>query len=80
MLKSLAAPIAAGVKLKATLKEKIDIDYFSNNDILEVIEKLQKEMREAAEKLDFEKAAQLRDQIKKIEELIENESNENGFW
>jgi len=75
----LTTAVSDGVKLKSTLKEKIDIEYFSNTDKLEVIEKLQNEMREAAEKLDFEKAAQLRDQIKKIEELIENESNENGF-
>jgi len=34
-----------------------------------LIEKLRKEMREAAQQLDFERAAKLRDRIKKLEEL-----------
>ena len=42
---------------------------------LELIEKLEKEMKEAAEALEFEKAAKLRDEIIKIKEEISSYNN-----
>ncbi len=39
----------------------------SSKDLLKLLEPLKKEMKEAAKNLDFEKAAELRDQIKQIE-------------
>jgi len=67
----LTTSVSDGKKLQSTLKEKIDVDYFSTIDKLEIIDKLKQEMTEAAEKLNFERAAQLRDQIIKIEEMVE---------
>lgn len=47
-----------------------DIETFrSNEDIEKRIQMLEKEMKDAAEKLEFEKAALLRDQIKALKEL-----------
>ncbi len=44
--------------------------YKSPEEAEEMIKRLEKEMREAADRLEFEKAAALRDKIKEIEELI----------
>lgn len=44
-------------------------EYFSPEKIDEIIENLKKEMRKAAQALEFEKAAELRDRIKKLQEL-----------
>jgi excinuclease ABC subunit B len=38
-------------------------------DIPKTVKKLRKEMLAAAKQLDFEKAAELRDRVKKLEEL-----------
>lgn len=43
-------------------------EYMSNEDLTKVIESLEKEMKKAAKKLDFEKAAELRDCIKEMKE------------
>ena len=43
-------------------------DYVSLFEIPKLVSRLKKEMREAASKLDFEKAAELRDRIKSLEE------------
>ncbi len=43
-------------------------EYESAKDILQLIEKLKKEMKEAATRLDFEHAAELRDRIVNLEE------------
>ena len=43
-------------------------EYVSLFDIPKLITRLKKEMRAAASKLDFEKAAEIRDRIKALEE------------
>jgi excinuclease ABC subunit B len=43
--------------------------YLSLKDIPKMIEKLQKEMKEAASRLEFERAAELRDKIHELEEM-----------
>ena len=43
------------------------------DQVPETVEELRKQMLAAAEDLDFERAAQLRDRIKKLEELELNE-------
>jgi excinuclease ABC subunit B len=50
-----------------TVAEKPE-DYLSIFDIPKLLTRLKKEMREAASKLDFEKAAEIRDRIKSLEE------------
>ncbi|HJP19888.1 MAG TPA: excinuclease ABC subunit UvrB [Nitrospinota bacterium] len=42
--------------------------YGSDEEMMKVAEKLEKEMKKAAQKLDFEKAAQLRDRINELKE------------
>jgi excinuclease ABC subunit B len=44
-------------------------EYRAVKDVSKEIEKLKKQMREAAQQLDFEQAAELRDRIKKLEEM-----------
>jgi len=44
-------------------------EYFSLQDISKGIKKLRKEMREAASRLEFERAAELRDRIQRLEEM-----------
>ena len=48
----------------ATLRESAE-----NLDVVETIRELEKEMIEAAEKLEFEKAALLRDQVSELKNL-----------
>ncbi len=61
----------------ATLRESMD-----DLDIIETIRELELEMIEAAEKLEFEKAALLRDQVRELKNLSgdppENVSNPSG--
>ena len=44
-------------------------EYISRDDIPKQMKKLQKEMREAAKELEFERAAELRDEIKRLEKI-----------
>jgi len=44
--------------------------YLSPREIHQVIKKLKKEMRGAAAKLEFERAAQLRDRIQRLQEAV----------
>jgi excinuclease ABC subunit B len=44
-------------------------EYVSRDDIPKQLKKLQKEMREAAKELEFERAAELRDEIKRLEKV-----------
>ena len=46
-------------------------------DVVETIRELEKEMLEAAEKLEFEKAALLRDQVNELKNLTGESSAEN---
>ncbi len=52
--------------IKATIVEDIQSEY----DIKDVIDKLSKEMLSYAQNLEFEKAAELRDKIKELENLV----------
>ncbi|MEG2407127.1 MAG: UvrB/UvrC motif-containing protein, partial [Clostridiales bacterium] len=57
-----------------TADEELVFGVSESEDVYEVqnnIEKLQKEMMEAAQNLQFERAAQLRDKIKELEERIQ---------
>jgi excinuclease ABC subunit B len=44
-------------------------DYVSSGELPRMLEDLKREMRKAAEKLEFEKAAELRDKIKELQQL-----------
>jgi excinuclease ABC subunit B len=62
--------IVADSKASEEITEEID----SSADKAEVLEKLEQAMKKAAEQLEFERAAQLRDQIRKIrQELADTE-------
>ena len=58
--------------IKATTVEDIEVEYKveKEEDIKETINKLTDEMLKYASKMEFEKAAELRDKIKALEELI----------
>ena len=58
--------------IKATIVEdiKAEHDIKDDEDISEVIEKLTNEMIKYAQDLEFEKAAELRDKIKELENII----------
>ena len=43
-------------------------EYLTFKDIPAIVQKLKKEMKEAASRLEFEKAAELRDRIQRLEE------------
>ena len=45
-------------------------EYKSMDDLEEVIKRLESEMHQAAKDLEFERAAELRDQIKELQKLI----------
>ena len=44
-------------------------EYIPPHELPNIIKALRKEMQEAAKKLDFEKAAELRDRISELEEI-----------
>jgi len=46
-----------------------EAEYIPPHELPELIKSLRKEMQDAAKKLDFEKAAELRDRIKELEEM-----------
>jgi len=58
--------------IKATVLEDIDTKYDINKEesVEDVINKLTDEMLKHAQKMEFEKAAELRDKIKELEKLI----------
>ena len=58
--------------IKATIVEdiKAEHDIKDDEDISEVIEKLTNEMIKYAQELEFEKAAELRDKIKELENIV----------
>ena len=60
--------------IKAIQTENIGVEYKleKEDDIKETIAKLTDEMLEAASKMEFEQAAELRDKIKELEKIIEN--------
>ncbi|RAP45226.1 excinuclease ABC subunit UvrB [uncultured Methanosphaera sp.] len=55
-------------KIEDKVEDIQEIDNISIDEIDELIDELEKEMREAAKELDFEKAAKLRDRIKELKE------------
>lgn len=58
--------------IRATIVEDIQSEYDikENEDIKDVIDRLTTEMLSHAQNLDFEKAAELRDKIKELEQLL----------
>jgi len=56
--------------IKEKTVEVIDTKHIPKGDIPNMIVEVQKEMEEAAEKLDFEKAIALRDKMKKLQERL----------
>ena len=52
------------------IKRDIKTDRFLNEDKKVVLEMLRQEMLEAADSLEFEKAANLRDEVKKLDKEI----------
>ncbi|HET6611492.1 MAG TPA: excinuclease ABC subunit UvrB [Kofleriaceae bacterium] len=50
-------------------RQKIEVEIRSPEDIREAIDKLRKEMRAAAGRLDFERAAELRDRARELEHM-----------
>ena len=60
--------------IKAIQTENISVEYKleKEEDIKDTIAKLTDEMLEAASKMEFEQAAELRDKIKELEKIIEN--------
>lgn len=60
--------------IKAIQTENIGVEYKleKEEDIKDTISKLTDEMLEAASKMEFEQAAELRDKIKELEKIIEN--------
>ena len=59
--------------IKAIQTENIGVEYKleKEEDIKDTIAKLTDEMLEAASKMEFERAAELRDKIKELEKIIE---------
>ncbi|MGO1580289.1 MAG: excinuclease ABC subunit UvrB [Peptoniphilaceae bacterium] len=70
--------ISKGVRdvIEATIAAEEEVDFssvesFSDDEILAMIDALKSEMYKAAEELDFEKAAEIRDKIKELKEEME---------
>jgi len=49
---------------------ELEEEYLSPKEIPGLIERLRKEMKEAASRLEFERAAELRDRIKRLQEIL----------
>jgi excinuclease ABC subunit B len=54
-------------------REEQPIEELSGVDRLELMAQLQVDMKQAAQQLEFEKAAQIRDRIKKLKDLLDSE-------
>jgi excinuclease ABC subunit B len=54
-------------------REEPEVEELSSLDRIELLAQLQKEMKQAAQQLEFEKAAQIRDRIKKLKDLLDSE-------
>ncbi|MEG0051229.1 MAG: excinuclease ABC subunit UvrB [Terrisporobacter sp.] len=72
--KTISKGVRDSIETLKTADEELVFGVSESEDVYEVqnnIEKLQKEMMEAAQNLQFERAAQLRDKIKELEERIQ---------
>ena len=49
---------------------ELEEEYLSSKEIPALVEQLRKEMKEAASRLEFERAAELRDRIKRLQEIL----------
>ena len=58
--------LSGGINLALT-KTELGID---TKDLPKLIDKLEKDMHKAAKVLDFERAAEIRDQLKKLREMV----------
>jgi len=54
-------------------REEPEVEELSSLDRLELLAQLQADMKQAAHALEFEKAAQIRDRIKKLKDLLDSE-------
>ena len=63
-------PLDTSILEDAGLKPKDEYKHLSEDEILEKIEKLEKEMKKAAKEWNFEKAIKLREEIKNLRRLI----------
>jgi len=54
-------------------REEPEVEKLSGLDRIELLAQLQVEMKQAAQQLEFEKAAQIRDRIKKLKDLLDSE-------
>ncbi len=54
------------------------VEYLTDDQKRDLIEQMREEMAEAAENLDFERAAELRDSIEEIEEQLQESASSNG--
>ncbi len=67
--KSISESLVKHEKLPvASMVHEEEEEYLSGKDITQIIEKLEKQMHDAAKNLEFEKAAELRDRVKRIRE------------
>jgi len=76
--KSISQVIKTTIVADSKASEEISEEITSGADRVEVLEKLERSMKQAAEELEFERAAQLRDQIRKLrQELADTEILKN---
>jgi len=68
-----AAPCIGAVNREEYRQIIDDLCNFLNGNTEPVVSELRKQMQQAAESLDFEKAAQLRDQINAIDQIVEKQ-------
>ena len=71
IVKPIRAALQEKLKARSIAKEAIGIEEDDDYDLLQKITEIEKEMLEAAEELNFEKAAKLRDMITKIKKASE---------
>ena len=68
-----SAPCIGAISQEDYRRMIADLCEFLKGRTEPIVQRLQKEMREAAEKLEFEKAARLRDQIEAIHKIVERQ-------
>ena len=74
---AVASPQSGLFEILDSINKQVDIPLvlhggsgISEKDLPKLIEKLEKDMHKAAKILDFERAAQIRDQLKKLREMV----------
>ena len=63
--------VSSGLKnVEDILAEQMAENHLDRSDLPKLIDKLEKDMNKAARALDFERAAEIRDQLKKLREMV----------